>query len=362
VDSKQIPLVSIIIATYNSGAFIAQAVQSALEQTYGRYEVLIIDDGSTDKTQSVLDVFHDRITYMYQQNGGPSAARNLGLTVAQGEYICFLDADDLWIPNKLEVQLAFMECHPDIGLVFSDEEEIEDKRVLCGSLLVRSKFYPAITSQIPIQKACMKLLIENFVPTSTVMVRKECFVKVGLFDESLRVSEDRDMWSRIAAYFGIACVPLILGKKRAHQHNISSNSALTLRSRIRVWEKARHLFPHLVPATVLDNLLADAHLQLGYIMLTKDQREEARQHGWKSLVYAAKHITIRERLDKSLPSYRWFFCVGLILFTYMGWPMTRLLWQTKNTLLTTLLSWDKAGLYKIRSQKRMCESPSKEHE
>ncbi len=90
------PLVSVIIATYNSGKFIAQAVQSVLEQSCRLHEVIVIDDGSTDETKDVLSGFHDRIKYFYQENQGPSAARNKGIKMAKGGYISFLDSDDLW--------------------------------------------------------------------------------------------------------------------------------------------------------------------------------------------------------------------------------------------------------------------------
>ncbi len=226
MKSDPASLVSVVIPTYNSGRFIAQAIRSVLGQTYARYEVIVVDDGSTDETKDVLREFDGHSRYLYQDNRGPSAARNAGIRLARGEYICFLDADDIWAPNKLEVQLTFMEQHPDIGLVFSDEEEVSAEGDIRPSLLAQSRFYSDLVSQKPLQDAFRKLLIENCIPTSTVMVRKACFAKAGLFDESLMVVEDRDMWLRIAADFGIACLPLILGKKREHQRNISANSEL----------------------------------------------------------------------------------------------------------------------------------------
>ena len=262
------PLVSVIIPTFNSGKFIAHAVQSVLAQTYRQLEIIVIDDGSTDATKDVLREFNGHIRYCYQENRGPSAARNAGIKIARGDYICFLDADDIWMPNKLEVQLAFMEQYDDISLVFSDTEEVDPDKGLHRSVLARTVLRNDIVSQIPIQDAFKKLLITNFIPTSMVMVRKQCFVKAGLFNESLRVVEDRDMWLRIAVFFKIACTPLILGKKRVHESNISRNTELSLRSKIKVWKRAPCLCPSSVPAALLDALLARAHLQLGYLLLT----------------------------------------------------------------------------------------------
>ncbi len=333
MENWQTPLVSVVIPTYNSARFIAQAVQSVLAQAYHRYEIIVINDGSTDETKEVLRKFDSHIQYLYQENRGPAAARNAGIKVAQGEYICFLDADDVWLPNKLEVQLAFIEKNREVGLIFSDEEEWDGEKVLHRSLLAKMLFRSDVLSQMPIQKAFRKLLIEDFIPTSMVMVRKACFAKAGLFDESLKVSEDRDMWCRIAAYFGIACLPLILGKKRVHESNISDNAELTHRSRIKLWENKRLQFPSLAPADVLDNLLADACLQLGYILLAKDQRKEARQAGWRSLTYAIRHIIKRRSADRSLPCYRWCLAIGLLPLTFLRWSITQSLWRVRNSLL-----------------------------
>jgi glycosyltransferase involved in cell wall biosynthesis len=326
------PLVSVIIPTYNSGRFIAQAVQSVLSQTYQQFEIIVIDDGSTDATRDILLEFDGYIQYCYQENCGPSAARNAGIKIAGGDYICFLDADDIWMPNKLEIQLAFMAQHEDISLVFSDMEEWDLDKRLPRSFLETKAFRSDIVSQTPIQDTFKKLLIENFVLTSTVMARKECFVKAGLFDESLRVAEDRDMLLRITAYFKIACIPFILGKKRAHESNISSSAELTLRCRVAVWDNARRRFPSLAPAAIVHNLMADAYLQLGYILLAKDQQKDARQAGLQSLIHAAKAVFMRTSRHPFLPAYQWFHGVWLMLFTCMGGPMTQSLWRAKNAI------------------------------
>ena len=227
------PLVSVVIPTYNSADFVAQAVQSVLDQTYRHFEIIVVDDGSTDETRLVLHQFDNRLKYLYQENRGPSAARNTGIKAAKGEYISFLDADDLWFPNKLQVQLEFMQQHKEIGLAFSDLDEFghtenEGQR----SLLSKFFFYADLLSQKSLDDAFKKLLIENFIMTSTTISRRKSFAKAGLFEETLKVVEDREMWLRIAANFQIACIPVIVGKKRVHSTNISQNDELTLRSRI----------------------------------------------------------------------------------------------------------------------------------
>src|SRR5207247_5047091 len=119
-----------------------------------------------------------------------------------------------------------------------------------------STFYAGIVSQIPLRDAFRKLVVENFIPTSSVMVRKECLLKAGLFDEALQNAEDRDMWLRVSADSGIACLPQVLAKKRSHGTNISTRTELTLTSRVTVWDKARRQHPTLVPGSLYNCLLA----------------------------------------------------------------------------------------------------------
>ena len=197
----------VIIPAYNADQFIAQAIQSVLNQTYGSYEIIVVDDGSTDQTKDVLKGFDGRIHCIHQgKNLGPSAARNVGIEIAQGKYICFLDADDLWTPDKLEAQIDFLGRHPDIAFVFSDHQNFKSGDVAPRSYLDEKKetFGESFVTEVPIQNAFLKLIHENFISTPTVMLRKSCLQKTGLFDESLWSVEDRDLWLRFAAHFKLA--------------------------------------------------------------------------------------------------------------------------------------------------------------
>src|SRR5262249_40573327 len=158
---KESSLLSVVIPTYNSDCFVAQAVQSVLDQTYHHREILVVDDGSIDKTKDILSKFGNSIRYLYQENRGPSAARNMGIKAARGEYVCFLDADDVWTPGKLELQLAFMEQNPTIGLVFADHEEFNTEGVVLKSFLGEKSFRNDLVLRQPIPNAFMMLVIEN---------------------------------------------------------------------------------------------------------------------------------------------------------------------------------------------------------
>ena len=279
------PTVSVIVPVFNAERYIHASLASVLGQTYDpdAIEVIVVDDGSTDNTRGVVEALGAGITYIEQANQGPSAARNTGIRAARGRFIGFLDADDTWLPEKIARQLAAFEAHPDVGLVFADEDEFDEHGVQCESLLATSRFYPEIASGAPIAQAYLKLLQENFIPTSTVLARRECFERAGLFERELKASEDRDMWSRIAAHYAIAAVPLVLGRKRVVASSVSRDVEKTLRSRIVMWTRARRLFPALAPRRTVNALLAPTYLQLGFVLFDKGNAREARGMALKSV-------------------------------------------------------------------------------
>jgi glycosyltransferase involved in cell wall biosynthesis len=183
------PCVSVVIPTYNYGHFISEAIDSALAQTYGNIEVIVVDDGSTDDTGSRLNAYGDRIRYIYQPNAGLSAARNTGIKNAKGDFIAFLDSDDAFHPQKLELQMDFFAAEPQLGLVGT--EAFSELPLAWGKIPNR---------KLPLRIFNLSDIVtrNRFVPSS-VVVRKECFDAAGLFDLTLRSVEDREMWIRIAA-------------------------------------------------------------------------------------------------------------------------------------------------------------------
>lgn len=202
------PLVSIIIPTYNRQDFIKEAVESVLTQDYSCYELIVVDDGSTDTTRSILARYPE-IMYCYQENRGVSSARNHGLACSQGNLIAFLDSDDLWLPRKLSTQVALMERSPEIMVTYTDEVWIrQGKRVNSGK---RHQKYSGW-----IFKQCLPLCI---VSPSSVVVRKQVFEIVGNFDEHLPVCEDYDLWLRLAAQYPIHFVAEKLIVKRGGHHD-----------------------------------------------------------------------------------------------------------------------------------------------
>ena len=202
--------ISVIIPVYNGEAYLREAIDSVLNQTYRPSEILIIDDGSTDNSASIAQSYPS-ICYIYQINQGVSAARNVGIQAAQGKFIAFLDADDMWTPNKLEVQLSYLLKHPHIGYTFTKQR----------ILLEPGREVPAWFRE--------DLLLEDhpgFVP-STLVVRKKIFEQVGYFNSKYRRGEDTEWLTRARnAGISMAVIPETLLLRRMHDHNLSLGKAV----------------------------------------------------------------------------------------------------------------------------------------
>jgi len=210
---KNQPLVSVIIPTYNKSQYLREAIKSVLNQTYKNIEVIVVDDGSTDNTKEIVESFNDsRIIYIFQENKGPAIARNTGIKKAQGRYIAFLDSDDLWLKEKLEKQIDFMEKNSEIGLLGTGCYEMTDKGKIIGK-----KIFP--TKNKILQKDLIKY---NPFIQSSIITKREVFDKVGLwYDEKFRESEDYELWLRIAGNYKIGNLAELLVMKRYYRDGLS---------------------------------------------------------------------------------------------------------------------------------------------
>ena len=208
-------LVSVIIPTYNSGKYISTAIKSVLNQSYPFYEIIVIDDGSTDNTADQLRKFNDKIMYIYKPNGGPASARNLGIKRSTGEYIAFLDADDYWLPDRLAVQVNYLNINSEIALVHSNTWILEKGH----------EPYLLFVDCKPNSGWIFKeLFLSNHINILTVMLRRKYFDMTNGFDESkdLIGFEDYDLWLRIALHHPIAYLDKIVSVYRIHDNNISN--------------------------------------------------------------------------------------------------------------------------------------------
>ena len=197
-------LVSVVIPTYDRWPVVGEAVESVLAQSFDDYELIVVDDGSTEETGDRLRQYGERLTVLTQRRGGVSAARNLGACRALGKYLAFLDSDDLWHPRKLQRQLDFMERNPEVEICQTDEIWIRNG----------ARVNPRNRHRKPsgdVFRASLELCL---VSPSAVMMRRELFERVGGFDESLPVCEDYDLWLRIARDTEIPLIPEALVTKR----------------------------------------------------------------------------------------------------------------------------------------------------
>jgi glycosyltransferase involved in cell wall biosynthesis len=222
------PLVSVVIPTYNYGRFIGETVASALAQHYSPIEIVVVDDGSTDDTQERVAAYGDRVKYICQKNRGVSAARNTGIRASQGELIALLDSDDLWLPEKLERQVAAWIRERDSGLVATERFAIDET----GRRLDYDEEHCAREDSCELT---MRDLLEfpAFSPSS-VMARKDALLAVGGFDEGLTAAEDMEMWVRVAARFRVLRLNATLTAQRFHLKSLSHQPDLMLRNHHKV--------------------------------------------------------------------------------------------------------------------------------
>jgi len=193
--------VSVVIPTYNSADLVVEAVESVLAQTVPPFEVIVIDDGSTDRTRERLASYGPPVRYVHQENGGVATARNRGVKEAKGDLVAFLDADDAWHPRKLEIQLKVFQRRPELGMLGT------------GRLDWPNQPFPQLTEasmKEPFDVTLDDLIIRNRFLTSSILIRREVLNRVGEFDPSLHGPEDYDMWLRVAQVAPIANLPLFL--------------------------------------------------------------------------------------------------------------------------------------------------------
>jgi glycosyltransferase involved in cell wall biosynthesis len=237
------PVVSIVTPAYNAAPFIGTTIESVLAQSYPCWEWIIVDDGSTDATTEIVSNCRDpRVRLVRAKHSGlPAAARNVGLSLAQGQLVAFLDADDLWEPNKLTLQVQYLAQHPHVGLVWSRYYVWVDQHKRPRQIVPATRGIPNPGNMLSL------LCLENRIGTSSVLARRKYLVSCGGFDENqrLRGVEDYDLWLRLAArcLFGFLEQPLYW--YRLHAANISGGEARIQERRIIAVERALARHPEL---------------------------------------------------------------------------------------------------------------------
>jgi len=256
-------LVSVVIATYNMGRYLPAAVESVLAQKYAEVEVVIVDDGSTDDTPDIVQQWcaHPRVRVHRQPNGGQARAKNVGVGLSRGAFVAFLDADDVWLPDKLAWQIPLFEGRPNVGVVYSDFEKVDGE----------GRPLPQEPTRMHRGWVAGPLLIENFVSFPTAVVRRTYLERYGAFDENLGMGIDYELWLRLSAHCQFDFVARATARYRVWAGQMSGNYRERYRSGIRIMQNFLESHPSAVDPAVVRIAWAHTYTGRGNAVLWRGQ-------------------------------------------------------------------------------------------
>ena len=291
------PLISVIIAAYNTARYVGEAIDSALAQTYSPIEIIVVDDGSTDNTQEVLAAYSDRITILRQENSGSAAARNAALEAARGEFVAVLDSDDVWMPDKLERQMALFETCPEIDFVFANSQHMDED----GNEV--HVFSGRMPPPVDYRKEVMKdgyllvgdwhaaLAYHNFIPQPTIVVRLPVIRAAGGYDARQWISQDyRLYWNLISHGASFGFIDAVLMKYRRHPTQVTKNSVRYFQYRTAGLKDILAKTKGISHATRynLKCRLARLYKKAGDDAFCDGDRRTARKYYWQAFSYGAR--------------------------------------------------------------------------
>jgi glycosyltransferase involved in cell wall biosynthesis len=289
--------VSIVIPTYNTAGYISETLNSIFIQSYEDYEIIVVDDGSTDNTREVLEPYMENTRYIYQENRGRAGARNTGIKAAKGKYIAFLDSDDLWATaDKLGTQVDMMESNQNIDFLFGDKQRFSDNGTIVIASMFKERHYDEnfFGDPLYVRDAYKKLLQEPYIPTGTIIMKKECFDRAGFFDETI-YAEDWEFWLRIALFNQLAYSSEIWELERDREGSGSKNLKAVYLSNVQALEKHEREFnDELFKLNIdIDSTICDKYVNVGYFLLGREspaarkcfQRSLLRNFRAKILIY-----------------------------------------------------------------------------
>jgi glycosyltransferase involved in cell wall biosynthesis len=258
------PLVSVVIPVYNGTNYLREAVDSVLAQTYTHYEIIVVDDGSTDGTWEIIQSYGTRVIGIHKENGGVASAVNCGIRQAKGDYIAWLSHDDLFLPRKLERQVDFLRKNEQFNACYTNYYVINAKGETTAE--VETPWYPH-------GQAIRVLFGDFYINGSSMLIARTCFDRVGLFSESLKYTQDGEMWLRIIRQFDIGRLPEKLMKQRLHpgQGSVSSRSAHREETKVlyqRIFDEwgLPAIFPEFADRVNDPQIMARAHTWFGDTM------------------------------------------------------------------------------------------------
>jgi glycosyltransferase involved in cell wall biosynthesis len=276
-----------VIATYNMGHYLTLAIESVLAQSWPNLEVVVVDDGSEDNTRKKMKVFEEdsRVRYFPTENQGQPKAKNRGLQEARGEFIAFCDADDHWQPNKLKIQMPYF-ADPKVGVVYSEVSYIDEHGDPVEKEIPYKRYSGRVTES---------LVIKNFVPFGTAVIRRACVEKNGRFDESLPMGIDWDLWLRYSLSWHFQYAPDITYVYRIWPGQMSKNYRGRYKNAFLILTKFIDAYPDAVPEALMAKAWADMYISRGMSMA----------HSEKLFVEPFKDVLTGLRYDWSyLPAWK----------------------------------------------------------
>lgn len=252
--------ISVVVPTFNRANYLPECLDSIFAQTYPPFEVIVVDDESTDETEDVVRRYGSRVRYIYQRNAGEAGARNTGMLAATGEWVAFLDSDDAWLPRKLELQVVALTRYSGAGACFCEDGQIDPKTLTIGA--------PRILPPRARNELFRQLLERSLVGISTVVMRRELIEETGLFDTSLKWGVDWDFMARLALRTDFVEVAHTLVFYRLHDGSVTSNLDLRVSNGIRAVKKL-YAYPDARPYRwnrfrKISEIIADAGVELYY--------------------------------------------------------------------------------------------------
>jgi len=228
------PTFDIIIPAYNAAKYLPTAIESVIAQTFEDWRILLVDDGSTDNTSEIISTFFQqlgpKLQYINQENSGLPAARNTAIRHSSAEFLALLDADDVWLPCRLSESLNSMRGRPQVGLSYGFVQRIDPQGAVIDTFANRQQHGEGrIAPYIYMRRVDL--------PCPTITFRKRCVDEVGLFDETLRATEDRDLWLRIALRYEVALVPHIIALYRTSPASMTTDPDRMLKAQLQFIEK-----------------------------------------------------------------------------------------------------------------------------
>jgi glycosyltransferase involved in cell wall biosynthesis len=296
--SPQKRTVSVVIPAYNAAEFLAEALDSVLAQTYQPLEVIVVDDGSEDETPEVVAAYADKVTYTRKPRGGPASGRNVGIRAASGEWIAFLDADDIWMPELLE-KLVKTAAKTRADLIFCDALTLRNGRAQGATFFERCGHKKALdidTSNGVLRNPFELLLASgNYISTCGVLVRRDLLLEIGLFDEGILCGEDLDLWLRVAHRYQFAVVNEALVLRRIHATNVSLDPWVRVTGDMHVCEKLERYAPTAARDAKWRVLLAERRARVlrerGALQLAEGEILSARE-SWASSLRSSFSLTV----------------------------------------------------------------------